>query len=162
MSDRPKEKDRVRSSSDSGEHFGHSAEDDSASHRSKKKHKDCHSLVNLEVGSEAEHMPIDTPEVEPRSHVGNRKSSISYKESLIGVILGAYESAFFGSNMEEDGGDVSEEEEDDEPPEDGEVVIKFPHELKQKSRAPWCTSLIVKIFGRSVRYVFLVNKLKNM
>jgi hypothetical protein len=90
MSDRPKEKDRVRSSSDSGEHFGHSAEDDGASHRSNKKHKDCHSLVNLEVGSEAKHMPIDTPEVEPRSHVGNRKSSISYKESLIGVILGAY------------------------------------------------------------------------
>jgi hypothetical protein len=56
--------------------------------------------------------------------------------------------------MEEDGGDVSEQEEDDEPPEDGEVVIKFPRELKQKSRAPWCTSLIVKVFGRSVGYVF--------
>ena len=70
-------------------------------------------------------MPIDTPEVEPRSHVGNWKSSISYKESLIGVIPGAYESAFFGSSMEEDGGDVSEEEEDDESPEDGEVVIKL-------------------------------------
>ena len=40
MSDRLKEKDRVRSNSDSGEHFGHSAEDDSASHRSNKKHKD--------------------------------------------------------------------------------------------------------------------------
>ena len=162
MSDRPKEKDRVRSSSDSGEHFGHSAEDDGANHQSTKKHKDCHSLVNPEVGSDAEHMPIDQPEVEPRSYVGNRNSSVSYKESLIGVILAAYESAFFGSSMEEDGGDVSEEEEDDDPPEDGEVVIKFPCELKQKIRAPWCTSLIVKVFGQSVGYVFLVNKLKNM
>uniref|UniRef100_A0A2N9GVI8 Reverse transcriptase domain-containing protein n=1 Tax=Fagus sylvatica TaxID=28930 RepID=A0A2N9GVI8_FAGSY len=107
-------------------------------------------------------MLIGQPEVGPSSHVGNRKSSISYKESLIGVIPGAYESAFFGSGMEEDGGDVSDEEEDDEPPEDGEVVIKFPCELKQKIRAPWCTSLIVKVFGRSVGYVFLVNKLKNM
>ncbi len=42
MSDRPKEKDRVRSSSDSGEHFGHSIEDDGVSSRSNKKHKDCH------------------------------------------------------------------------------------------------------------------------
>jgi hypothetical protein len=78
------------------------------------------------------------------------------------VIPGAYESVFFESNMEEDGGDVSDEEEDDEPPEDGEVVIRFPCELKQKIRALWCTSLIVKVFGRSVGYVFLVNKLKNM
>jgi hypothetical protein len=84
------------------------------------------------------------------------------KESLIGVIPGAYESAFFGSSMEEDGGDISDEEEEDEPPEHGEVVIKFPRELKQKIRAPWCTSLIVKVFGWSVGYIFLVNKLKNM
>ena len=162
MSDRPKEKDFVRSSSDSREHLGHSAEDDGANHRSTKKHKDCHSLVNPEVGSDAEHMPIDQLEVEPKSYIGNRKSSVSYKESLIGVISGAYENEFFGSSMEEDGGDVFEEEEDNDPLEDGEVVIKFPRELKQNIRAPWCTSLIVKVFCRSVRYVFLVNKLKNL
>jgi hypothetical protein len=145
MSDRPKEKDCVRSTSDSGEHFGHSADDDGASHRSNKKHKYRHPLANPEVVSDAEHMPIGQLEVEPRSHVGTRKSSVSYKESLIGVIPEAYESAFFGSSMEEDGGDISDEEEEDEPPEDGEVVIKFPRELKQKIRAPWCTSLIVKV-----------------
>uniref|UniRef100_A0A2N9G3W3 CCHC-type domain-containing protein n=1 Tax=Fagus sylvatica TaxID=28930 RepID=A0A2N9G3W3_FAGSY len=161
MSDRPKEKERVRSSSDSGEHFGHSADDDGASHRSNKKHKERHPLAIPEVVSDAEHMPIGQPEVEPRSHVGTRKPSVSYKESLIGVIPGAYESAFFGSSMEEDGGDISYKEED-VPPEDGEVVIKFPRELKQKIKAPWCTSLIVKVFGRSVGYVFLVNKLKIM
>ena len=64
--------------------------------------------------------------------------------------------------MEEDGGDISDEEEEDEPLEDGEVVIKFPRTLKQKIRALWCTSLIVKVFGQSVGYVFLVNKLENM
>ena len=58
MSDRLKEKDRVRSNSDSGEHFGHSAEDDSASHRSNKKHKDRHPLANPEVVSDAKHMSI--------------------------------------------------------------------------------------------------------
>jgi hypothetical protein len=66
---------------------------------------------------------------------------------------------FFGNNMEDDGGVSSDEEEDSE---DGEVVIRFAHELKQKIRAPWSTSLIVKVFGRSVGYVFLVNKLKFM
>jgi hypothetical protein len=58
MSDCPKEKDPVRSSSDSGEHFGPSADDDCASHRSNKKHKDRHPLANLEVVSDAEHMSI--------------------------------------------------------------------------------------------------------
>ena len=62
MSDRLKEKDRVRSSSDSGGHFGPFVDDDGASHRSNKKHKDCHSLVNPEVGSDAEYMPNDQPD----------------------------------------------------------------------------------------------------
>ena len=35
-------------------------------------------------------------------------------------------------------------------------------ELKQKIRAPWSFSLIVKVFGHSIGYVFLVNKLKSM
>uniref|UniRef100_A0A2N9FZN4 Uncharacterized protein n=1 Tax=Fagus sylvatica TaxID=28930 RepID=A0A2N9FZN4_FAGSY len=95
MLDRPKEKDRVLSS-DSGEHFGLSFEDDGAN-----------------------------PNSEPSSPVRVR-SDISHKDSLVGVIPGAYENAFFGSNMEEDGGDNSDEDDDDEHPEEGEVVIKFP------------------------------------
>lgn len=61
--------------------------------------------------------------------------------------------------MEEDG-EVYSDDEDGDPPEEGEVVIKFSKELKQRIRAPWNTSLIVKVFGRSVGYMFLVNKLK--
>jgi hypothetical protein len=90
------------------------------------------------------------------------RTSISYKDSLIGVIPGAYEHAFFGNSMEEDEIISSNEEEDEEPPKEGEVVIKFTYELKHRIRAPWSTSLIVKVFGRSVGYVFLVNKLKIM
>jgi hypothetical protein len=80
----------------------------------------------------------------------------------VGDLPGAYENAFFGNNMEEDGGVSSDEDEVAAPPEEGEVVIKFSRALKQKIRAPWSTSLIVKVFGRSIGYVFLVNKLNYM
>ena len=69
---------------------------------------------------------------------------------------------FFWNSMEEDEAIISDEEDDEEPSEDGEVVIKFTRELKHRIRAPWSFSLIVKVFGRSVGYVFLVNKLKHM
>lgn len=94
---------------------------------------------------------------ETGSPIGTR-SGISYKESLLGAILGAYERAFFGSSMEED--EFSSSDEDDEPLAEGEVVIKFSSELKRRIRAPWSASLIVKVFGRFVGYMFLVNKLK--
>jgi hypothetical protein len=101
------------------------------------------------------------PNSEPTSPIKVR-TSISYKESLVGEMPGAYEHAFFGNSMEEDEAISSDEDEDEEPPEEGEVVIKFTRELKHRIRAPWSSSLIVKVFGRSVGYVFLVNKLKNM
>uniref|UniRef100_A0A2N9IKD9 CCHC-type domain-containing protein n=1 Tax=Fagus sylvatica TaxID=28930 RepID=A0A2N9IKD9_FAGSY len=155
MSDRPKEKDRVRSGCDiRGELFKQSVEDDGANHRNNKKHKENHVTSNPEVGE----TEVFVDSNEPSSPIKVR-SGITYKDSLVGVIPGAYENAFFGNNMEDDGGVSSDEEEDSE---DGEVVIRFAHELKQKIRAPWSTSLIVKVFGRSVGYVFLVNKLKFM
>jgi hypothetical protein len=161
MSDRPKKKDRVRSS-DNGEHLGHSFEDDDTSRRNNKKHKESH-LISTNGESHESGYPNGNavPNREPISSVGVR-SSISYKNSLIGMIPGAYEHAFFGSSMEEDANLSSDEDDEDEPPGDGEVGIKFSHELKQRIRAPWSSSLIVKVFGRSVGYVFLVNKLKNM
>ncbi len=151
MSDRPKEKDRVRSS-DNGEFLGHSFEDDGTSCRNNKKHKESH--LNSTDGNA-------TPVREPSPPVGVR-NSISYKDSLIGMIPGAYEHAFFGSSMEEDADLSSDEDDEGEPPGDGEVVIKFSRDLKQRIRDPWSSSLIVKVFGRSVGYVFLVNKLKSM
>uniref|UniRef100_A0A2N9FPJ3 CCHC-type domain-containing protein n=1 Tax=Fagus sylvatica TaxID=28930 RepID=A0A2N9FPJ3_FAGSY len=81
---------------------------------------------------------------ESDSPVGVRVG-VSYKESLLGEIPGAYERAFFGNSMEEDG-EVCSDDEDGDPPEEGEVVIKFSKELKQRIRAPWNTSLIVKVF----------------
>ena len=64
--------------------------------------------------------------------------------------------------MEDDGEISSDDDDDIEPPEEGEVVVKFSRELKQRIRKPWSTSLIIKDFGRSVGYMFLVNKLKYL
>ena len=157
MSDRPKEKDRVRMQS---------VDDDSVNHRNNKKHKENHVTPTHEVGSALEHHKVSESEVfvdsnEPNSPIRVR-TGISYKDSLVGIIPGAYENAFFGNIMDDDGAVSSDEEEDNNSYDDGEVVIRFTRDLKQKIRAPWSTSLIVKVFGRSVGYVFLVNKLKVM
>jgi hypothetical protein len=161
MSDHPKEKDRVRSC-DNREHLGHSFEDDGTSRRNNKKHKESHLLSVAEESHESgNHNGDAIPNSEPGSPIRVR-SGISYKDSLVGMIPGAYEYAFFGSSMEEDADFSSDEDDEDEPPEDGEVVIKFSRELKHRIRAPWSSSLIVKVFGRSVGYVFLMNKLKTM
>jgi hypothetical protein len=61
--------------------------------------------------------------------------------------------------MDDDG---ASSDEDSEEPEDGEVIIKIPREMKERIRAPWSTSFIVKVFGRSVGYLFLVNRLKSL
>jgi hypothetical protein len=127
MSDRPKEKDRVRSSVN-GDHLGHSFEDDGTRRRNNKKHKESHSTSVLDKGHGSE-SPIG--DVEPTSAPTSpirARTGISYKDSLIGVIPGAYEHAFFGNSMEEDENISLDEEEDEEPPEEGEVVIKFTRE----------------------------------
>ena len=89
MSDRPKEKDRVRSSVN-GDHLGHPSEDDDTSRRNNKKHKESHSLSVPEKGHGSE---SPTSYVEPTSAPTSpirARSGISYKDSLTGVIPGAY------------------------------------------------------------------------
>ena len=61
--------------------------------------------------------------------------------------------------MDDDG---ASSDEDSEEPKDGEVIIKIPREMKERIRAPGSTSFIVKVFGRSVGYLFLVNRLKSL
>ena len=111
MSDRPKEKDRVRSVN--GDHLGHSFEDDGISRRNNKKHKESHSIPVPETGHGFD-SPIEVvePVSAPTSPI-RAQTGISYKDSLIGVLPGAYEYAFFGNNMEDDGIISSDEEEED-------------------------------------------------
>ena len=149
MSDRPKEKERNRivSVRDSGLLL----DDDGAPPRIAKKIKDSHRTPG---GSEIAGLggsPSD-----------DRRSAVSYKDSLLGDLPGAYTKAFFGEDMEADAADDVSSDEEDEPAQVGEVIIKFPRDLKRRIRAPWNTSLIVKVFGRSVGYLFLVNKLKSL
>jgi hypothetical protein len=125
-----------------------SLEDEDSVCRSTKKKKDSHPTTGNEDGAG---LGSYFPE--------GFKAGMSYRDSLLGELPGAYEQAFFGSAMEDDL--VSSDEEDD-PPEDGEVVISIPRETKLRIRAPWSTSFIVKVFGRSVGYLFLVNRLKSL
>jgi hypothetical protein len=156
MSECLKEKDRDRSFCElEGEH---SLEEEDSIHRSTKKKKGSHRPYIEEPVVEVVSGGIPSGS-ETSSPIGTH-SGISYKESLLGAISGAYERAFFGSTMEED--DSFSSDEDDEPPVEGEVVIKFSRELKSRIRAPWSASLIVKVFGRSVGYMFLVNELKAL
>ena len=119
-----------------------SLEDEDSIHRSKKKKKDSHPTMGSEDGTSE-----------------GFKAGMSYRDSLLGELPGAYEQAFFGSVMEDD---FASSDEEDEPPEDGEVVISIPRETKIRIRAPWSTSFIVKVFGRSVGYMFLFNRLKQL
>jgi hypothetical protein len=125
MSERLKEKDRDRNFCElEGEH---SLEDEDSIRWSTKKKKGSHQpyieepVVEVVSGGTPGGSENDSP-------IGIR-SGISYKEKLLGAIPGAYERAFFGSNMEED--DSVSSDEDDEPPVEGEVVIKFSRELKK-------------------------------
>jgi hypothetical protein len=89
-----------------------------------------------------------------------KSDGLSYKDKLVGCFPGAFEQAFFGDDLMEDP-DISDNEED--VPEDGNVLVyKISRELKQRIRAPWVTSLIVKVFGRSVGYHYLHQRIHSM
>ncbi|GMY19046.1 hypothetical protein FCV25MIE_14285 [Fagus crenata] len=111
-----------------------SLEDEDFVRRSTKKKKDSHPTRGHEDGTgtgfcSAEGFP----------------AGMSYRDSLLGELPGAYEQAFFGSAMDDD---VVSSDEESDAPEDGEAVIHIPRETKLRIRAAWRTSFIVKVFGR--------------
>lgn len=67
----------------------------------------------------------------------------SFRDKLIGDILGAYTQAFyFGDNMEDDEGS----DEEVKNLREGLVVVKFSKDFKQQIRTPWTRALIVKVY----------------
>uniref|UniRef100_A0A2N9H633 CCHC-type domain-containing protein n=1 Tax=Fagus sylvatica TaxID=28930 RepID=A0A2N9H633_FAGSY len=108
-------------------------EEDSVRRRTKKK-KDSHPPGNSSEVEGSFRSPSTNPSYGP-----------SYKDKLLGEIPGAYEQAFFGTAMDDDG-DITDEE--DVEPVEGEVVVSIPKEMKARIRASWSCSLIVKVFGR--------------
>ena len=83
----------------------------------------------------------------------------SYKDRLVGAILGAYGQAFgFASSMQEDEDLDGEEVE----PGEGCVSIGLSKEEKRGIQAPWAQSLIVKTFGRNVGFMLLSSKISTL
>ena len=94
----------------------------------------------------------DKPFIPPRKQV-------SYKDSLIGNILGAYAQAFSFDKIEE-----NEEESNLELKGliKGMVDVKLSKETKAWIRAPWAKALIVKVHGKIVEYIYLTFKINTL
>ena len=77
----------------------------------------------------------------------------------MGEVPGAYTQAFsFEDPMEDD----IESDDEMEALREGLVAVKFSKDLKQEIRNPWTRALIVKVYGRSVGFNFIHNKLLGM
>ena len=91
--------------------------------------------------------------------LGTGGMGISYKETLVGELPGAFEQAFdFNQEMEFDA--TSDDEFENLPP--GEVAIKLSGERKNKIKASWSRAFIVKVFGKAVGFHFLHSRLIGM
>lgn len=74
-------------------------------------------------------------------------NKISFKDKLVGEILGAYsQSLAFPDQMKAE----SELDEETEDIREGLAVISLSKETKQRIQAPWVKALIVKVFGKTV------------
>ena len=78
--------------------------------------------------------------------------NLSFKEKLVGAILGAFSQAFLFSNHIE-----AESDSDDESTKLREdlAAVMLSRMDKQRIRAPWSKALIVKVYGRSVSFSFI-------
>ena len=84
---------------------------------------------------------------------------ISYKDSLVGEIPGAYEQAFkFERSSEEE----YESDEDVEPLTEGMAEVRLFKETQSRIREPWLKALIVKVFGRTVGFNYLTSKINAL
>ena len=116
--------------------------------RSTKKAKDIHHADFSEISSENEHSP--------RSFREGVLPNKSFKDKLVGEILGAYAQAFDFTDQMEDDADL-----DDEVAGlcEGLAVVKLTKETKISIRGPWAKALIVKLYGRKIGFNFIKNKL---
>ena len=87
------------------------------------------------------------------------RTLVSYKDSLVSDILGAYEQAFKLDNIWDDGEEFDTEV---EPLVEGMAEIKLSKEIKARIRAPWSKALIVKVFGRTVGFSYLTFKINAL
>ena len=84
---------------------------------------------------------------------------VSYKDSLVGDILGAYEQAFRYEKVWDEGEDSDTYI---EPLMEGMAEIKLSKETKARIREPWSKASIVKVFGRTVGFNYLTFKINAL
>ena len=84
---------------------------------------------------------------------------VSYKDSLVGDIPGAYEQAFKFSKECEEGYELEAEM---EPLIEGMAQVKLSKETKARIRVPWSKALIVKVYGKSVGFHYLTFKINAL
>ncbi|XP_050277862.1 uncharacterized protein LOC126719336 [Quercus robur] len=84
---------------------------------------------------------------------------ISYKDSLVGDIPGAYEQAF---KFDKDWKEEYESDTELEPLLEGMVEVNLSKETKAHIRAPWSKALIVKVYGRSIGFNYLTFKINAL
>ena len=83
----------------------------------------------------------------------------SFRDKLLGEIPGAYNQAFaFEEHMEAD----IESDEELEELREGFAAVKLSKDVKHRIRAVWASSLIVKVYGRSVGFSYIQNKLNAL
>ncbi|XP_030964660.1 uncharacterized protein LOC115985910 [Quercus lobata] len=84
---------------------------------------------------------------------------VSYKDSLVGDIVGAYAQTFRFDNEE-----VMDEESDTELEEliEGMADVTLSKETRSRIRAPWFKALIVKVYGRTVGFSYLTFKINAL
>ena len=131
-----------------GNSRGLSREEEAELARSNKKVKDLHHANYMEDSAYA------MGGTSWSKDAGNTQAS--FKDKLMGEIPRAYQQSFdFTDDMEE----TPEVERDISSLKEGLAAVRISNDLKQKIRAQWTKALIVKVYGRSVGFSFLQDKI---
>ena len=83
----------------------------------------------------------------------------SYRDRLVEAIPRAFEQAF---GLGQAGEKEAEANVEEDSLCDGFAAVALSKEDKERIRAPWTSSLIVKSFGRSLGYMFLSSKIREL
>ncbi|KAL0013453.1 hypothetical protein SO802_000522 [Lithocarpus litseifolius] len=134
-----------------GNSRGLSSEEEAELARSNKKVKDSHHANFMEDNANA---VGGTPWM-----ADTGIAQASFKDKLVGEIPGAYRQAFdFTDEMEE----IPEVERDISSLREGLAAVRLSNDLKQKIRAQWTKALIIKVYGRSMGFSFLQEKIMSL
>ena len=94
--------------------------------------------------------------VSPSRDGGSWNPNTSFRDKLLGEILGAFSQAF---NFEDGMDDDVESDEEVETLRQGLLAVKIPSELKRRIRKPWVSAFIVKVYGWTVGLNFIQARL---